>query len=81
MSYSHPVIVEYLAYATERESEAQFGEGFYEKITKACFESDEEVRKLALQVVNEHEGKIFLDLDDGEIKRFAFVDGNLVFEV
>ena len=61
--------------------EAQFGEGFYEKITKACFESDEEVRKLALQVVNEHEGKIFLDLDDGEIKRFAFVDGNLVFEV
>lgn len=61
--------------------EEQFGGDFYEKITKACFESDEEVRALALQIVNEHEGKIFIDLDDGKVKRFAFVDGNLVFEV
>lgn len=61
--------------------ENHFGQEFYEKITKACFESDEEVRALALQIVNEHEGKIFLDLDDGVVKRFAFVNGNLSFEI
>ena len=30
--------------------ENEFGEEFYEKITKACFESDEQVRALALRM-------------------------------
>lgn len=61
--------------------EERFGVDFYEKITKVCFEKNSEVRELALQIVNEHEGRIFLDLDDQLVKRFAFVDGKLVFEL
>ena len=60
--------------------EEEFGVEFYEKITKACFENDEHVRALAIQIVNEYEGKIFLDLDDNEIKRFTFDNNQLVFE-
>lgn len=60
--------------------EQNFGSGFYDRITKACFENDGSVRELALQIINEFEGKIFCDLDDGQLKRFAFLDGRLVFE-
>jgi hypothetical protein len=60
--------------------EEAFGENFYEKITKACFESDPEVRALALQIVDAHEGRIFLDLDDEVIKKFSFVANRLSFE-
>ncbi len=60
--------------------EEKFGEEFYEKITKTSFEENEQVRKLAIQIVNEYEGKIFLDLDDNVIKSFAFINGQLVFQ-
>lgn len=60
--------------------ENKFGAEFYEKITKANFETDTNVRELSLEIVNEFDGKIFLDLDDNAIKRFAFSNGELVFE-
>lgn len=60
--------------------EESFGEGFYEKITKTCFEKNPEVRALALQIIDEHDGKIFLDLDDGIIKKLSFANGQLAFD-
>jgi hypothetical protein len=59
--------------------EEAFGEGFYEKVTKSSFENDKDVRELALKIVNEYEGKIFLDLDDNKVKKFTFVNGQLAF--
>lgn len=61
--------------------EHTFGVDFYEKITKANFESNTEVRALAIQIVEAHEGKIFLDLDDNVVKRFTFANGQLTFSV
>ena len=63
------------------EFENAFGTDFYEKITKANFENDQQVRALAIQIVEAHEGKIFLDLDDNVIKRFTFANGQLAFSV
>lgn len=60
--------------------EEEFGENFYDMITKENFENNTEVRRIALGIVNAHEGKIFQDLDDQRLKRFAFANGQLLFE-
>ena len=60
--------------------EEEFGSDFYEKITKSCFENSPTVRKLAMDIVNQHQGKIFTDIDDKTIKRLTFKNNQLAFE-
>lgn len=74
------VIADALIVEAFTEFEKKFGSDFYEKITKSCFENNPTVRQLAMQIVNQHTGKIFTDIDDGKIKRLAFKDNRLTFE-
>ncbi len=50
--------------------ESHFGKDFYAKITKDNFEKDTDVRKITLDLVNQYDGKIFTDIDDGIKKKF-----------
>lgn len=50
--------------------ENHFGESFYDKITKENFENDADVRRMAFDIVNQHDGKIFLDIEDRVYKKF-----------
>jgi hypothetical protein len=60
--------------------EAVFGAVFYDKIAKDKFENDPEVRRIALEVVRDHDqGRIFQDIDDNVLKRLAYLDGSLRF--
>lgn len=52
--------------------EEEFGADFYDKITKDNFEKDPDVRRISLEIVNQHNGKIFKDLDDGIYKELAY---------
>jgi len=54
--------------------EQNFGNDFYDKITKENFENDADVRKLAIEIVDRHQGKIFLDIEDGINKKFIIQD-------
>lgn len=54
--------------------EAQFGESFYDKITKDNFEKNADVRKIALDIVHQHDGKIFYDIEDKKYKKFIIKD-------
>ena len=56
------------------EFEAHFGESFYDKITKDNFENDAYVRDIALRIVNQHDGKIFFDIEDNTYKKFVITD-------
>lgn len=60
--------------------EHTFGFGFYKKITKDSFSTDKDVIRVLGEIINKHEGKIFLDLDDEKMKRFAYSEGSLTFE-
>lgn len=53
-----------------------FGSDFYSYITKDNFEFDEAARKIAVDFVDEHDGKIFIDLDDGRFKRLILNQNN-----
>ncbi|MEA3353750.1 MAG: hypothetical protein U9Q33_08055 [Campylobacterota bacterium] len=57
--------------AFERFEEA-FGEDFYSMITKENFENNITVRSIALDIVNEVEGKIFKDMDDEQYKELSY---------
>jgi len=54
--------------------ENHFGESFYDKITKENFENDADVRRIAFDIVNQYDGKIFLDIDDQIHKKFLVRD-------
>ncbi|PTA51825.1 hypothetical protein C9I43_00340 (plasmid) [Shewanella morhuae] len=54
--------------------EDHFGESFYDKITKENFENDADVRRIAFEIVNQHDGKIFLDIKDQTYKKFLVRD-------
>lgn len=59
--------------------EQQFGENFYDKITKENFEKDSDVRALALALVDKYDGKIFIDIDDNVHKKFVVINNKLSF--
>ena len=59
--------------------EKAFGADFYAKITKVHFVNDKQVRDVAAKVVDQYDGKIFRDLDDGKMKKLAYSSGELVF--
>lgn len=60
--------------------EREFGLSFYDKISKDKFEKDSVVRRLALELVNNYCGKIFLDLEDNKYKALSITeDGKLTF--
>jgi len=61
--------------------EKEFGDNFYDMITKENFENNTQVKQIAMRIIDAHEGKVFLDLDDQIMKRFAFSNGQLSFEV
>lgn len=50
--------------------ENHFGESFYDKITKENFENDADVRRIAFDIVNQYDGKVFLDIEDQIYKKF-----------
>ena len=54
--------------------EKHFGESFYNKITKENFENDADVRRIAFDIVNQHDGKIFFDIESQNYKKFAIRD-------
>ncbi|WP_298941328.1 hypothetical protein [uncultured Psychromonas sp.] len=56
--------------------EERFGESFYDKVTKENFEKNADVRDIALAIVNQHEGKIFFDIEDSTYKKFV-INNNL----
>ncbi|RCU49170.1 hypothetical protein DU002_12505 [Corallincola holothuriorum] len=58
--------------------EERFGADFYNKITKENFEKSTEVRELAIEVVNRHDGLIFRDIEDGELKKFAIQNDKFI---
>lgn len=51
--------------------EKEFGVNFYDKITKDNFENNADVRKLAIDLVNHYNGKIFYDIEDNTLKEFV----------
>jgi hypothetical protein len=60
--------------------EAAFGPVFYDRIAKDKFETDPEVRRIALEVIRDNDnGKIFQDIDDNLLKRLAYLEGSLRF--
>jgi len=54
------------------EFEEQFGENFYDFITKENFENNEQVRTIALSIIRQYDGKIFEDLADNQMKALSF---------
>ena len=58
--------------------EAEFGEDFYNNITKENFENNPKVRSLALRVVEKYDGKIFRDIEDNVLKTLSIRDGKLL---
>ena len=54
--------------------ENYFGRDFYDKISKENFENDSNVRKIALEIVDHYDGKIFLDIEDSVYKKFSVTD-------
>jgi len=60
--------------------EAFFGQDFYNKITKENFEKDPDVRRIALTLVNQYDGKIFFDIEDDVYKKFI-VKNNKFFAI
>lgn len=57
--------------------EAEFGSDFYAKISKDNFEKNAAVRATALQLIDQHHGKIFRDLSDGVMKSIVYHNGQL----
>lgn len=51
--------------------EERFGADFYDKITKENFEANAIVRQLALEVVNDRDGRLFRDIEDNQYKKFT----------
>ena len=60
------------------EFEKHFGDSFYDKITKENFENNADVRRIAFEIVNQHDGKIFLDIEDQEYKKFIVRDNRFI---
>jgi hypothetical protein len=58
--------------------ERSFGPVFYDFISKDNFEFNPLVAEIALEIINRHQGYIFKDLDDGQMKKFHLEDGGLV---
>ena len=54
--------------------ESHFGEDFYDKITKDNFEKNPDVRKIALDIVDKYDGKIFFDIEDKLMKKFTVIE-------
>ena len=63
------------------EFERTFGETFTQKITKDLFLLDDDVRQLALAVLNRYQGKIFRSINDSSLKKIIYANGNILFEV
>ncbi|NMT63452.1 hypothetical protein [Marinobacter orientalis] len=57
--------------------EEKFGSDFYSMIKKDNLLNDDMVRSIAFEIVDEYEGKIFRDIKDGQLKKFAIIDGKL----
>lgn len=68
------VVPDHIIIKAFKEFEAHFGASFYDKITKENFEKNADVREIALRVVNQHDGKIFLDIEDNTYKKFIIKD-------
>ena len=58
--------------------EEEFGESFYDMITKDNFEKNTRVSSITKNLVRSYENKIFKDIDDGIYKKMAIVDGSLI---
>ena len=56
----------------------EFGESYYDMITKDNFESNSRVKNIVMAIVNKHGGKIFKDLEDNTYKRFDIANGLFV---
>ncbi len=54
--------------------EKYFGESFYDEITKKKFDEDDDVRRIAFDIVNQYDGKIFFDIEDQTYKKFLVRD-------
>lgn len=54
--------------------ENHFGADFYNKITKEDFENDTDVREIAINLVNQYDGKIFFDINDHINKKFTVIN-------
>lgn len=59
--------------------EEKFGDDFYNRITKDSFENDNDVRELALQIVNEKNGRIFRDIDDNRLYTLTIEENKLKY--
>lgn len=57
--------------------EEKFEKSFYDFIAKDHFEMNDEVRRIAFEVVNSRDGYIFEDLQDRKLKRFEISGGAL----
>lgn len=57
--------------------ENAFGEDFYDRITKDDFEKNQQVRSIALEIIEKYEGRIFEDLADHKLKKFELVENSL----
>jgi len=58
--------------------EEAFGPDFYDKITKDSFLNDKAIRKVAAQLVEQYQGKIFVDIEDNEYKQLDFLNDRLI---
>ena len=59
--------------------EENFGEDFYNTITKENFERNEEVRQVAVSIVDRYNGLIFFDIEDRTYKRVGIRCGRIAF--
>ncbi len=60
------------------EFENKFANDFYSKITKENYKNDTEVPNIVDDIVNNLNGKIFLDIKDNKLKSFSIKNELLI---
>lgn len=58
--------------------EEAFGPDFYDKITKDNFLKDAAIRQIGARLVDKYNGKIFVDIIDGNFKELSFRESSLM---